>query len=120
MTQYTATEADLPDNLIAGDLKRVTDEVVILSGQVLTRGSVVGLVTASDKMILSLSAAGDGSQTPAGILAEDVDATGGDKRAPLYRTGEFNPAALTLGAGHTIASIQAGLRDAGIHFKTVV
>lgn len=120
MPTYVASETDTPDNLIAGDLKRVTDEIVILSGQVLARGSVLGKVTASDKFILSLSAAVDGSQTPIAVLAEAVDATGGDKRGPAYRTGELNEAALVLGTGHTIASVRAPLRDVGIHLKKIV
>ncbi|MDH5258262.1 MAG: head decoration protein [Gammaproteobacteria bacterium] len=120
MVDYTASETDTPDSLIAGDLKRVTDEIVILSGQVLVRGAVIGKVTASKKFILSLSGAADGSQTPVAVMAEAVDATAGDKRGPAYRTGEFNEAALTLGTGHTIASVKPLLRDAGIHLKKVI
>lgn len=120
MTTYVVSESDTPDSLIAGDMKRVVDEVVILSGQVLVRGSVLGRVTSSDKFILSLSGASDGSEVAALVLAEDVDATAGDKRGPAYRTGEFDEASLVLGTGHTVASIKPQLRDAGIHLKKVV
>ena len=120
MPNYTQTENDVPDNLIAGDLKRVTDEVVIASGQNLVRGAVVGLVTATNKLILSASGATDGSQTPVGIMADDVDATVEDKTAPMYRTGEFNQDDLVLGTGHTIDSVKPTLRDAGIHLKKVI
>jgi hypothetical protein len=113
------TVTDSPDELIAGRFCLVTDEVVIASGQNLVRGSVIGKVTASNKFILSLSAAVDGSQTPVVILADDVDATGGDKRALVYRTGEFNEAALTFGTGHDADSVRAPLRDAGIHLKKI-
>lgn len=120
MTEYVETVTEAPDDLIAGDLKLVTDEIVIASGQVLTRRTVLGRVTASDKFVISLAGASDGSEVPRAILAEDVDATAGDKRGPAYRTGEFNEDALILGAGHTADSIRDGLRGLGIHLKKVV
>lgn len=110
----------VPDQLIAGRFPLVTDTLTILSGQVLPRGAVLGKVTASGKYILSLAAANDGSQTPSVILADAVDATGGDKLAGVYLAGEFNAAKLILGAGHTVASIKDTLRDAGIYLKTAV
>ena len=62
----------------------------------------------------SLSAAADGSQTPDLILAEDCDASGGDKTALAYSRGDFNANALTLGTAHTVASILDGLRAKGV------
>lgn len=107
-----------PDNLIAGDYPRVTEQAVIASGAgVLTRGTVLGKVTATGKFIKSASAAADGSQTPDRVLAEDVDASAADVTAPTYLSGEFNQRALVLGAGHTIASIKDGLRDKNIYIK---
>lgn len=103
-----------PDALFSGDLKAVSIKATILTGQVITRGAVLGTVTASGKMILSLSAAGDGSQVPNAILAEDVDATAADVEAMVYLTGEFNVDALTIGTAHTAASIRQGLRERGI------
>ncbi|MEA1674093.1 head decoration protein [Nitrospirillum sp. BR 11163] len=70
--------------------------------------------TATEKYKLSAKAATDGSQVPNCVLAEDADATGGDTLAPVYLTGDFNAAAVTLGAGHTVASVSAGLRTQGI------
>jgi hypothetical protein len=46
-------------------------------------------------MTLALSASSDGSQTPTAILAEDCDASGGDKEAMVYKAGTFNESALT-------------------------
>jgi len=89
--------------------------VTILSGQVLLRGAVLGKITASSKYILSLSAAVDGSEVPDLILAEDCDATAGDKVGVAYEAGVFNSDAIILGTAHTIASVRAGLRDRGIH-----
>lgn len=112
-TNYT------PDRLIAGDTPLVTRVVTILSGQNLVRGAVLGKITTGGKYILSLSAASDGSQTPDLILAEDCNATGGDKTALAYATGEFNQSALTIGTAHTADSIREGLRVKGIHLIAV-
>ena len=104
-TSYT------PDGLIAGEFDDLVGEkITVISGQNLVRGAVLGKITASGKYNLSLSAAADGSQTPDFILAEDCDASGGDKVAIAYSRGDFNAQKLTIGTGHTIASIKEGLR----------
>lgn len=66
------------------------------------------------KYKLSVAAANDGSQTPDFVLAQDVDASTGDAEALVYETAQLNASALTLGAGHTIASIREGLRHKGL------
>ena len=110
-----------PDSLLAGNAHLlVARKVTVLSGQVLARGAVLGTITASGKAILSLAAAADGSQTPDLILAEPVDATGGDVPALAYERGDFNSGALTMGAGHTVASIREGLRAKGITLLAAV
>ena len=110
-----------PDNLIAGDKPVRAEDVTIISGQDLARGAVLGRITASGKYTLSLSAAGDGSQTPVGILANDVDATGGDVAGvPMYREGDFNERALILGTGHTLDTVRNAFRGTAIHIQTSV
>jgi hypothetical protein len=109
-----------PDNLFGGDFPVATDTVTIAKGQVQPRGAVLGVITASEKHVLSASAAGDGSEKPVAILAEDVDATDADVTAPVYLTGQFNSRALKLGAGHTIASAKAALRPLAIFIKNTV
>ncbi len=90
-------------------------KVTILSGQNLTVGAVLGKITASSKHILSLTAAGDGSQAVDMVLAQDCDATAGDKEAMAYYTADGIPEdILVLGAGHTIANIREPFRDKGI------
>lgn len=106
------------DRLIAHEGTVVARQITLISGQNLVRGAVLGKITASSKYNLSLSAAADGSQTPDLILAEDTDASGGDKLTTAYEAGVFQSAALTLGASHTVASIQEGLRAKGIHLVT--
>lgn len=104
-----------PDALLAGNAHLlVARKVTVLAGQVLSRGAVLGTITASGKTILSLAAAADGSQTPDLILAEDVDATDSDVTALAYERGDFNALAVTLGTGHTVASVREGLRAKGI------
>ena len=117
----TAQTALSPDVLYAGsDVPRVKYIVTIASGAAHVRGEVLGKITASGKFIKSLAAAEDGSEVPSTILAESVDASGGDKTAAVYLSGEFNEAALVLGAGHTVASIRWGLRALGIYLKKIV
>jgi hypothetical protein len=81
-------------------------------------GDVIPMVVAATLSTLtykkSLSAATDGSQTPDLILAQDCDASSADTEAVAYESGKFVGSALTLGTGHTVASIRAGLRAKGI------
>ena len=85
------TESYAYDNLFAGsNIRPVSEGGTLISGQNLTRGAVLGKITASGKYTLSLSASGDGSQTPTAILAKDTDATSGDVETTVYLTGEYN------------------------------
>lgn len=111
---YSTTSYD-PKQIVAGNFDQLVGEkITLISGQNLVRGAVLGKITASGKYTLSLSASSDGSQIPDLILAEDCNAAGGDKPAIAYSRGDFNAQELTLGAGHTIASIKEGLRDKNI------
>jgi hypothetical protein len=105
------------DNLFAGEFPRQVRKGVLISGQNVVRGTVLGRITASGKYNKSLSAASDGSEAPRAIAAHDVDASAGDKEIMFYETGDFNELALVLGTGHTIASIRDGLRDLSIFLK---
>lgn len=110
-----------PDALIAGNAALLVGrKVTLLAGQNLARGAVLGKVTASGKYVLSASGASDGSQTPDLILAEPCDATAADKPVLAYARGDFAAGALTLGAGHTAASITEGLRAKGITLLPIV
>ena len=101
-------------NLLANDDDITTRKVTIVGGAAHVRGEVIGKITASGKYALSAAAAADGSETPDLVLAEDVDATGGDREAIAYETATVVSTALILGAGHTVASIREGLRGKGI------
>lgn len=117
---FAAEGTYTPDALIAGDFPVRTDKVTISSGQNLQRGALLGKITTGGEYVLSLSAASDGSQTPVAILAEDVDATGGDAQGIIYIAGDFNQDKITYGDDHTAASVKAGLRDLGIYLHAPV
>lgn len=69
---------------------------------------------------LASAGATDGSQNPTAVLADYVDASGGDVAGPIYIMGEFNANALVLGGGMTLAAVKAALRPAGIYIKNAV
>ncbi len=108
-----------PDRLVVGG-EIITRSITVASGQgVLTRGTVLGKITASGKYAKSASGSSDGSQTPDCILTEDIDATSADVVVPGYFAGQYNDAAIVLGAGHTADSIREGLRGKDIHLIAV-
>ena len=103
-----------PDNLLAGNAALLMSrQITVAAGQTLPRGAVLGLADDS-KYYLTASAADDGSEVPDASLVEDVDATGGDVQALVYVRGDFNENAVTLGTGHTVASVREALRGKGI------
>lgn len=108
-----------PDGLLAGEMPIKSEGITLLSGQNLARGAVLGKITASGKYTLSVAAAVDGSQTPDCVLAEATDASLADKATVAYFAGGFDSSKLTLGAGHTAASIKEGLRAKDIHLFSV-
>lgn len=110
-------ETFIPDQLIAGHHQLVTDNVTVLAGQVFPRGAVLGRITASGKYVVALAAAADGSQNPAVVAVDNVDATAGDVTTGVYLAGGFNGAALTLGTGITLAAATAALRPLSIYVK---
>lgn len=116
-----ASTSFVPDKLVAGNADELLGrKITVISGQNLVRGTVLGQITASQKYNKSLAAAADGSQTPDLILAEDCDASAGDKVALAYKRGDFIAEAVILGAGHTVASIEEGLRVKGIFLVSSV
>ena len=117
MTKAAFTsDAFVPDRLVAGNAHLLAGRTItIATGQgVLPRGAVLGKITASGKYALALAAANDGSQVPDLVLAESVDATAADAPGLGYERGDFTAGALTLGTGHTVASIRDTLRSKGI------
>ena len=120
MAPGIAAEVYVPDQLIAGIVPLVTDNVTIVSGAgVIKRGTVLGKITASGKYTTSLTASADGSQSAAVVAADTVDATSADQVCGVYLSGEFNANAMTLGTGWTVATVTAALRSLGIYVKAI-
>lgn len=109
-----------PDNLIVGDADLVTETGRIVTAGALTRGTLLGRANDSsgEYYKTSLAAAGDGSEVPVAVLAQDVAVPGND--AAIYIAGEFNTRAMTFGAGHTAASTKNALAARGIYLKDSV
>jgi hypothetical protein len=103
-----------PCNLVAGEYPRIERIVTIAAGANLSKGSVLGRITADGKFVLSATASSNGSEVPDAILAEVADATSTDVQAVVYFSGEFNENALVLGTGHTPESIRTPLRAKSI------
>ena len=113
MAEYTSTAYN-PDRLVAKPDLLVGQKITLVSGQNLTRGALLGKITATGKYALSLAGAADGSEVPDLILAEDTDASGGDVVTLAYSRGDFDQRAVTFGTGHTADSVRETLRGKGI------
>ncbi len=109
-----------PDNVVGGGTQLVSETGTLAGGQSLPRGALIGRIAATGKVTLSAAAATDGSQVPYGILYDEYDALAADRACGYHIKGEFNGHALTLGAGHTLASVRDALRAGGIYLKPVV
>lgn len=68
----------------------------------------------------AVATAVDGSQVPAGILAEVADASGGDVNGGIYLTGEFNENRITYDNSFTLAQLRDLLRPLNIFLKSAV
>jgi len=104
-----------PDQLVARRPELLSSrQITLISGQDLTRGALLGKITASGKYTLSLSGSSDGSETPDLILAQDTDASGGDVVTIAYERGDFDENEITFGTAHDADSVREGLRAKGI------
>ena len=106
-----------PENLIAGEFPRIMRIATITGGQALPQGAVLGQITATGAYVLSTATATDGSEVPVAILAQPIDTTL-DVEGHLFLTGEFNAHALTLGSGHTLASVTESFRTRSLFIRT--
>jgi hypothetical protein len=108
-----------PENLFAGNVFPVVTGKGTITGGNYTRGTVLGEITASKKLTKVDSSKVDGSQTVFAVLAEDTDASLGDKIAPIYLTGEFNEEQLVFGGADTADTHRSNARKVSIFFKTL-
>ena len=90
------TEQLSADDLIGGSHGHIEMPVTLASGAgALSRGQVLGRVTASGKYSVYDKDASDGTEEPRAILARPIDASAADATAVAYVHGEFNESALT-------------------------
>ena len=108
------------DALFAGHVQPVVVGTETITGGNYARGTVLGIITADGKCTISNSTAENGSEEIYAVLADDTDASGGDKTATVYYTGEFNINKLTFGGSDTAATRKVEARKVGIFFKPAV
>lgn len=103
------------DGLQNGRFPYKEKAVTLLSGEVRLRGDVMGIVTASGKVILSLVGAGDGSEVIKGIMGKDTDATAGDIKTFMYVAGGFAKSKVNI-SDHTFnEALEELLRQRSIY-----
>lgn len=87
-----------PVQVIVGATPVVTKSETFITGANVAALTVCGRITASGKLIKSVSTAVDGSQVPCAIAIHDVASAAADKVGPAYLQGEFNIDALVWDA----------------------
>jgi len=107
----------VPDQLVSGPLQLGTDSVTSGVSGALTRGTVLGLVTATGAYIPSKNDATDGSEKPSAILVDNVDTTTTAQTGGVYLMGEFNQHHLIFDATWTIAELKAQFRPLAIFLR---
>ncbi len=98
--------------------------MTVKAGQTLYAGTVLGIITASGKLVMSVAAAGDGSEVPVAVLPFDIatydtDGTTGLDMTASVISGQayLNETALIYGAGYTLAAIKLALLARGINTR---
>jgi len=107
--------------LEAGDNKYRQE--VLLSGENVLEGEVLGYVSASQKLGASGVADVDGREFASVIAAEDKDASGGDEPITVIYAGDVDDQKLVFDGAETLDTVVAGqpysfkqlLRNAGIY-----
>jgi len=105
------------DNLIAGNMPRVTEKQTVLSGAgALKAGAVLAKDSANGNKLVPVDSASPtpSVQSPFAVLAFDVDASASDAEAMVWLSGHLNELALTFGGADTADDHRAALRGLGI------
>lgn len=119
MANPTITNYDR-SQLILGPVEDKKNQT-ILSGEDITKGMLLGIVTASGKLAQCKSGSSDGSENPRYIAIVDTDATGGDVTGvTVLATGRVNSEVLVFDGSDTLDTVTNSqsfynhLRDYGI------
>ena len=86
---------------------RSREAVTVVAAADLEPGTILGRITANGNYVRHDAAAGDGSQTEAGILLEAIASGVTDSRTIIARDAEVSGADLTYEAGADQAQIDA-------------
>ena len=112
------------NNLVCGDYE--TYGVTLLAGVNYTAGMVLVKQSTGKWTNAAVALSGAAAVAPqlnfdaqtVGVLAESVDATGGDKAGVVILEGDFNVSKLTFAAGQTANLIMGALASKGITWRT--
>lgn len=121
---YTSTNLSITLPFVVGDFK--TNSYTILTNNNIPAGTPVGMVTASGKLIASVSTASDGSQNPIGItpIAINTTSTGYNADTTADIIVEADCVDYSLLNVTDLVWTQATLRNAlatrNIHVKTLL
>ncbi|MBN1627118.1 MAG: head decoration protein [Deltaproteobacteria bacterium] len=106
VTEIEATQSQL----VAGETHE-QKPITLASGQNQVRGTVLGLVTASNEYVQLNPAGADGSQTARAILVEDCNASTAAKKTQGYFTGKYKLSDLIWPGGITDAQKNTAILD---------
>jgi hypothetical protein len=104
-------DTEVVSQLIAGETQEMKPVTIASGAGTLVRGTVLGLVTASNFYNQHNPAGSDGTETARAILVEDVDATSEDVSAQAYVLGKFRASDLIWPGGITDTQKEAALLD---------
>lgn len=104
------TNFDEPCQLVAGEVHE-QKPITLAADEVRTRGTVLGMVTASFEYKILNTAGADGTEVARAILAEDVDATGAAKETRAHFTGKYRLKDLVWPGSITDAQKNAAILD---------
>ena len=117
---FGINSVEYQDKPFLGDHPPITMPGTLLSGEDLVSGTVVGVVTASEKKVILAPGAADGSESAAAILLGDLDASAGDEPGVFVEHGVVMDMYLTwpdgISAPEKTTAI-AQLRTLGIFVK---
>lgn len=109
MTDFSAqsdlTESFTPEVVLLDDDAISKPDTIALAG-VIASNTVLGRVTATGKLVKSVSTAVDGSEKPVAILVNAVDTTAADVVAPVWVAGVFNSDALVFDASYSTDALK--------------
>lgn len=108
------------DNLIAGSQKQlVTRPATFRNGEALSRGTLVGKLTATQKW-QTIDFDDKSNFDEYGIATQAIDSTEGEVVSDVFVEGEFAEGAVIIGYGDDADDWRQELADSGIYLRKTV